>query len=129
MKHKAVRIWWVEKYEPWVECSCGYEDNSIEAKFCGGCGVSFQVPSNVIQEIENSHEDYDYILTEGKWYRMGHRGKLTAVTEDETHKDIKTAERILDNAENDLFMTITNTLTKESIKANKQSSYLIDFNI
>ncbi len=56
-----------EQYEFWLECSCGYEANSVLATFCGGCGHNINLPEHVASALEKDRIESAY-LRSGQWY-------------------------------------------------------------
>lgn len=40
VRHVPRKVWGIDEYYgEWLRCpNCGYEDNTVNAKYCGGCG-------------------------------------------------------------------------------------------
>lgn len=40
VRHVPRKVWSIDEYYgEWLRCpNCGYEDNTVNAKYCGGCG-------------------------------------------------------------------------------------------
>lgn len=49
VRHVPRKVWGIDEYYgEWLRCpNCGYEDNTVNAKYCGGCGSKMDL------EVEN----------------------------------------------------------------------------
>lgn len=45
VRHVHRKVWGIDEYYgEWLRCpNCGYEDNTINAKYCGGCGAKMDL--------------------------------------------------------------------------------------
>lgn len=45
VRHVHRKVWGIDEYYgEWLRCpNCGYEDNTINAKYCGGCGSMYRM--------------------------------------------------------------------------------------
>jgi len=56
-----------ECYEFWLKCTCGYEQNSAIATFCGGCGHNIRLP-NYVQKVLDTSGVLSLYTEDGQWY-------------------------------------------------------------
>lgn len=45
VRHVRRKVWGIDEYYgEWLRCdNCGYEDNTSNAKYCGGCGAKMDL--------------------------------------------------------------------------------------
>lgn len=45
VRHVPRKVWGIDEYYgEWLRCpNCGYEDNVVDATYCGGCGAKFDL--------------------------------------------------------------------------------------
>lgn len=70
VRNHPVELSMIEKYSYWVFCSCGYHENSLEAKFCGGCGHPIKLPDFLREEAESAWYPPDFIFEDNQWFKV-----------------------------------------------------------
>lgn len=49
VRHVHRKVWGIDEYYgEWLRCpNCGYEDNTINAKYCGGCSAKMDLEGEI----------------------------------------------------------------------------------